>query len=197
MQCADKEYIDSLTDREVVSAILGRDEYITRLYLYGKCYPLFHARYEKYYTDCETCVEFINQMYLYLMTPHEDNPSRCHLSSFKFGCQLTLWLKIVAENYCRQLYKKKLETIELEGGDSFYTESESPNDESINKTDVKVVLDLMPNVRYRNLIRYRYVEEKTNEETAELLGMSMDNYYNKHRLAKEQLRTILRKEGLL
>ena len=56
---------------------------------------------------------------------------------------------------------------------------------------------MMPNSRYRELIRYRYVEEKTNEETAELLGMSMDNYYNKHRLAKEQLKRILRKEGLV
>lgn len=198
MRKVDKEYIDNLTDQEVVSAILNRDEYVTRLYLYGKCYPLFQARYEKYYTDCETCVEFINQMYLYLMTPREDNPMKCHLSSFKFGCQLTLWLKIVAENYCRQLYKKKVDTVELgEGGDSFYTGAESPNTEGINKTDAKVVLELMPNERYRNLIRYRYVEEKTNEETAELLGMSMDNYYNKHRLAKEQLKMILRKEGLL
>jgi hypothetical protein len=43
----------------------------------------------------------------------------------------------------------------------------------------------------------RYIEEKTNEETAIVLGMTMDNYYNKHRLAKAQFSNILRKEGLL
>ena len=41
------------------------------------------------------------------------------------------------------------------------------------------------------------LEEKSNEETAEILGMSMDNYYNKHKLAKEQFAKILRKEGLI
>ena len=35
---------------------------------------------------------------------------------------------------------------------------------------------------------------KTNEETAKELGMSMENYYNKHKLAKEQYERIYRKE---
>ena len=56
---------------------------------------------------------------------------------------------------------------------------------------------MMPNLRYRNLIELRYVKEKTNEETADILGMTMDNYYNKHKLAKAQFCNILRKEGLL
>ena len=41
------------------------------------------------------------------------------------------------------------------------------------------------------------VEVVANEETAELLGMSMDNYYNKHKLAKEQFTNVLKKEGLI
>ena len=90
-----------------------------------------------------------------------------------------------------------MDTIEFVGGDRFDTDSISLDEETINKRDAGVVLDMMPNLRYRELIRYRYVEDKTNEETAELLGMSMDNYYNKHRLAKEQLKRILRKEGLV
>lgn len=46
-------------------------------------------------------------------------------------------------------------------------------------------------------LELRYVEEKTNEETAMVLEMTMDNYYNKHKLAKAQFCNILRKEGLL
>ena len=69
--------------------------------------------------------------------------------------------------------------------------------EKLNQGDVYTLLSMMHNERYRKLIQYRYLEEKTNEETAILLDMSMDNYYNKHKLAKEQFKNILRKEGLL
>lgn len=189
--------IELYSDRQIVSAILDRDASVTREYLYRKCYPLFNSCFEKYYTDCESCIELINQMYIYLLTPHGEDTSRCPLSTFKFGCTLTLWLKIITENYCRHLFSKKMDTIEFMGGDRFDIDSISLDEETINKRDARVVLEMMPNSRYRELIRYRYVEEKTNEETAELLGMSMDNYYNKHRLAKEQLKRILRKEGLV
>ena len=76
-------------------------------------------------------------------------------------------------------------------------DSISPNIECFVQYDVGILLNLMPNARYRDLIRYRYVEEKSNEETAELLGMSMSNYYNKHKLAKEQFISVLKKEGMI
>lgn len=198
MRKADKEYIDSLTDQEVVAAILDRDTRITRLYLYEKCYPLFSACFNKYYTDCESCIEFINEIYTYILYPLPTT-GRCHLGAFGFTCQLTWWLKVVIENYCRQLFKKRIPLNQDEDSESDrkHVISESLDIHSINRMDVEAVLSLMRNSRYRALIRFRYLEEKSNEETAELLGMSMDNYYNKHRLAKEQFATVLRKEGLL
>lgn len=200
MQHEDRQYIESLTDQEIVDAILRRDALITRLYLYEKCYPLFKACYDKYYTDCETCVEFINQIYLLIMTPRKstgDSP----LKKFGFRCTLTMWLKIIAENYCKQLFRTKVDIFESLEIDSdrfvFNNESISIDFRSINVSDVIRVLEMMPNTRYRNLIEQRYVEEKTNEETASILSMTMDNYYNKHKLAKAQFCNILRKEGLL
>lgn len=65
---------------------------------------------------------------------------------------------------------------------------------SIDRMDAEKILSLMSNARYRNLIRIRYLEQKSNEETAEILGMSMENYYNKHKLAKEQYIRVWRKE---
>lgn len=194
----DKSYIESLTDQEVVNAILQRDVKITRLYFYEKCYPLFKSRFDRYYTDCNSCLEFINEIYVYLMTPSL-RTGKCYLSTFGFGCRFEHWLKIVVENYCYQLFKKKLDVID----DSFVDcdrklpETSSINVDNLNRADVNVLLNLMKNKRYRDLIRYRYVEEKTNEETAELLGMSMDNYYNKHKLAKEQFTNVLKGEGLI
>lgn len=198
MKQEDQQYIESLTDREIVDAILQRDTRVTRLYLYEMYYPLFKARYDKYYTDCESCLEFINEIYVYIMTPGPKS-GKCYLASFGFSCRFEHWLKIVVENYCHQLFKKKPEIIDTPDlpGDRITGGSTTIDIESLNHADVNAMLNLMRNKRYRDLIRYRYVEEKTNEETAELLGMSMDNYYNKHKLAKEQFTNVLKKEGLI
>lgn len=200
MNIEDRQYIESLTDSEIVIAILQRDARITRLYFYEKCYPLFKSCYDKYYTDCETCVEFINQIYLLVMTPRKST-GVSPLQTFGFRCTLTMWLKIISENYCKQLFKVKIDFSDSvePSSDRFAKIGDSLEIDfrTIYASDVKKVLEMMPNERYRHLIELRYVEEKTNEETAMVLEMTMDNYYNKHKLAKAQLCNILRKEGLL
>lgn len=72
--------------------------------------------------------------------------------------------------------------------------SEDIDFSNLNYQDALIVLRQMPNKRYSDLIRLRYLEQKTNEETAEALGMTMDNYYNKHKLAKAQYEKVCRKE---
>lgn len=59
--------LDRYTDQEIAQAILRRDTFITKAYLYRKCYPLFKAIYDKYYTDCENPIELINEIYVYTM----------------------------------------------------------------------------------------------------------------------------------
>ena len=191
---------EEMSNQEIVAAILSRDKGITVGYFYRQCYPLFKALYDKYYTGCETPMEFIDEIYVYIMTPGEKT-GRCYLSTFGFSCTLTCWLKIVATNYCRQLFKKRIEFVEAKdievSCDRNQSEPLSSIVEMMNRNDVETILDLMPNKRYSSLIRYRYVEDKDNEETADILGMSMDNYYNKHKLAKEQFVKIFKKEGLV
>lgn len=188
--------IDRYTDREIVSAILARDASVTKDYLYGKCWPMFKSVYDRYYTDCAGCFEFINEIYVYIMSPRRDT-GLPKLSTFGFRCTLTTWLKIVCENFCHQLYARRLDTGECDEekivSDDFIEEKAR----AIDRHDVGKILASMPNSRYRRLIEYRYIEEKTNEETAALLGLTMDNYYNTHRRAKAQFRAALRKEGLL
>ena len=200
MSNSEKYKIESMSDRDIVSALLSRNRYVTEAYFYRKCYPLFKACFDKYYTDCENCIEFINEIYLYLMLP---NPEfhESYMQRFSFRCSLTGWLKIIAETYCYQLFRKKGEIIQesLDDTDRFTELADSIPIEhsSFANEDLKHVLAMMPNMRYRELIRLRYVESYSNEETAEKLGMSMNNYYNKHLLAKKQFVTALRKEGLL
>lgn len=192
--------IDELTDLQVAEAILKRSPSVTKHYLYKKCYPLFKSIYDRYYTDCSDCFEFINEIYVLIMTPSKST-GESKLASYEGRCSFPMWLKIVAQNYCRQIFSKKGDFFEesLDGSDRNLSIAESLDEKmsNLDREDVGRILASMPNERYRMLIAYRYVEEKSNEETAEMLGMTMANYYNKHKLAKAQFADQLRKEGLL
>lgn len=192
--------IANLTDQQIVNAILDRDTIVTKEFLYRKCYPLFKSVYDKYYTDCETCIELINEIYVYIMIPQKKT-GISKLAAFGFRCTLTMWLKVVVENYCHQLYARRME---FDWDSDVNSDRNMPNDDSLTENthridmeDVTKILNMMPNQRYRQLIEYRYVDEKTNEETAELLAVTLANYYNMHKRAKAQYCEVLRKEGLL
>ena len=196
--------IDSYTDQEIVEAILNRNTYVTKEYLYKKCYPLFCSIYNKYYTDCESPIELINEIYVYILMPHKDT-HRSKLQEFGFRCTLTMWLKIVTENYCHQLFAKRIPKAQNCDGDDDNLERIAGSVEiEINnlrmeddKEIVQRILGKMPNSRYRRLIELRYLQGKTNEETAAELNMKIDSYYPKHNLAKAQLYTALKKEVII
>lgn len=189
-------------DLKTAQAILQRDKSLTVRYLYGQCYPLFKSIYDNYYTDCETCKEFIDEIYLLIMTPSRKT-GRCRLMSYRGESTLTQWLKVVCKFYCYskfELKNKKPVTEPISKinnpSDRILTKKPSIDDDlsRLNRHDVEVVLALMPNRRYSQLIRLRHVDLLSDKETAEALGMTMDNYYNKHKLAKEMFEKTLRKE---
>lgn len=191
----------------IAKALIARDNIVTKKYLYIQCYPLFKSIFERYYTDCATCKDFIDEMYLVVLSPSKTT-GKCQMENFKGESTLTKWLKTACLFYCYAKFEKRLPTVDIvkfngedadsdsDANDRFIDKRNSINIDfsSINRTDVERILCLMPNIRYRNLIRMRYLEQKSNEETAEALGMSMDNYYNKHKLAKEQYIRVWRKE---
>lgn len=194
-----------LEDLQIANSIIGRDGLVTRQYLYQQCYPLFKSIYDSYYTDCMSCREFIDEIYLVILTPNKTT-GKCQLENFRGESTLTSWLKSVCLFYCYDRFEKKermpkyepLQNMNGEDDKSDRLEAIYGTIEiditSLNREDVLIVLGQMPNERYRELIRLRYLEQKTNEETAAELGMTMDNYYNKHKLAKEQYERIARKE---
>lgn len=191
----------SMSDQEVVQAILDRDKYVTRDYFYKKCYPLFKSVYNEYYTDCETCIEFINDIYVLVMIPGKKS-GKIPLANFNFRCTLTYWLKRVAINHCKRKYKRKprftvASDLSREGELKQFGGTEDIDLTTVNKEDVKKIIDLVKPERFRQIIIHRYLQEKTNEETAQILNMSIDNFYNKHLIAKSKVIDILKKEGLL
>ena len=120
------------------------------------------------------------------------------MSQFDFRCKLSTWLYVVAENYCRQLYARRADIFDknYDVNDRFDLSDQSifMDLQTINMEDLKKILNLMPNQRYRALIEYRYLQGHSNEETAAYLNMNMANFYNKHKLAKAQFVATLRKE---
>ena len=67
---------------------------------------------------------------------------------------------------------------------------------NLNRQDALTIIKQMPNKRYSELIRLRYLELKTNEETAKRIGyVNGATIINKHKLAKEQYERIYRKEA--
>ena len=130
------------------------------------------------------------------------------MENFRGESTLTSWLKTACLFYCYKQFELKERMPKHEPISHPYTkdyEDESDRTDSIygsieidfsnlNRQDALTIIKQMPNKRYSELIRLRYLELKTNEETAKELGMSMENYYNKHKLAKEQYERIFRKE---
>lgn len=188
-------------DKQIVEAMLRRDSRATKDFLYIKCYPLFKAVYDNYHTDCISCLEFINEIYIHILTPEKET-GLCKLQKFRFESSLFTWLKTVCVFYCYKRYKKKsqMETDRIaeffeDDGVRIADISESVTiEDALVKEDVETILNLMPNRRYSMLIRLRYLEELSNEDTASKLGMNMNTYYVKHKLAKEQFVKTLKKE---
>lgn len=188
----------------IVNAILLRDQKVTQQYLYIKCYPLFKSVYDNYYTDCQSCIEFINEIYVHIMSFNKKT-GICKLQTFQFGSTLTTWLKTVAVYYCYEHYRRKQKISIVEekiDTDSYQSDRFSHFaasmyvEESImSRDDIEAILGLMPNKRYSMIIRLRYLEGMSNEETASALQMNMDNFYNKHMRAKKQFNEIVNKEG--
>ena len=193
-------------DKKIAQSLINRDEKVTRKYFYQQCYPLFKSIYDNYYTDCECCKEFIDEIYLLVLSP-SFKTGKCQMENFKGESSLANWLKAACLFYCYKKYKIKQQMPQKENiRNNFDDESESGDREEaiygsieidfndLNKDDANSIIKMMPNKRYSNIILYHYLEEKSNEETAELLGMSLDNYYNKKRLAKQQYIETLKKE---
>lgn len=189
------------TDYAIVDSILRRDPKATVDFFYTRCYPLFKAVYDNYYTDCGSCVEFINEIYIHIMTPDSET-GVCKLQKFRFESTFFTWLKTVCVFYCYKRYNRKSQ-METERISEFFDDDgvrlpvvlDSYNIEhSLQRNDVETILKLMPNRRYSMLIRLKYLEAHSNEETADILGMNMNTFYNKHKSAKEQFVKTLKME---
>ncbi len=188
-------YIASWADTRIVPSLLRYEQLPTAEFFYGKAYPILKSLYDRYTTDCTEVLDFIHEIYIDIMRPRAIK-KRCKLETFNYKCALHNWVGVVAIRYCYACFKRRIPTEELSDSEGFSTAEPSilTNMDRLNHEDVEAILKMMPNERYRKLIRLRYLDGLDNEETAREMGMNMENYYNKHRLAKVQYVQVYLKE---
>ena len=194
-------------DLKIAQALIQHDERVTKMFFYKQCYPLFKSIYDNYYTDCTSVKEFIDEIYIVVLVPSKIT-GKCQMENFRGESTLTSWLKSVCLFYCYKRFERRENFEEISvlqhtsGKKSIVSDSllekygSSEIDfENMNRMDIETLINMMSNKRYRRIIQLRYVEHLSNEETAEALGMTMANYYNKHKLAKAQFVSVSRKEA--
>ena len=194
-------------DLNIAKALIRHDESVTKHFFYRQCYPLFKSIFDNYYTDCTCCKEFIDEIYILVLAPSRTT-GKCQMENFRGESTLTSWLKSVCLFYCYKRFEKR-ENFEKISVLQHSSENKSIDSDSLlekygsseiefdnmNRMDIETLIGMMSNERYRRIIQLRYVEHLSNEETAEALGMTMANYYNKHKLAKTQFLSVSRKEA--
>lgn len=188
-------HVAKMSDPEVVAALLKHLATETAEFFYGKSYPVFKSLHGRYYTDCAEVVDFINEIYIDILSVGKDK-KKCKLENFHYECSLKNWVGIVAIRFCYTRFRRQVPIKNFDDGDRKDPLSASlpSNNPTLDREDVEKILSSMTNKRYSTLIRLRYLEGHTHEETADLMDMTMENYYNKHRLAKVQYLIAYRKE---
>lgn len=202
-------------DLAVAQALLKKDKKVTTEFYYKGCFPIFSCLFRIYETDCESPLELMNQIYMLILSPSK-RTGRCQLENFKGESTLRSWIASVAKYYCYGVFKKKVVSSEVifeAGGDRLKRENtlirKGTNEEIMDddrfgsvemdttnmiKEDFMSLISLMPNKRYAEVIRLFKLENYSNTEVANILGMSMANLYNLKLRAEKQFELVCRKE---
>lgn len=182
----------------MVEWLLKRIGWATNEFLYGKCYPIFKSLHARFYTDCPEIMDFIHDIYIDIIGDRK-RVDTCKLQTFNYQSTLYTWMGVLSSRYCYLKYNRQVYTESFESGDRNFDilVSNQMTENTFDREDLDKIMNMIANDRYRQLIRLHYVEGLSNEETAARLNMSMDVYYNKHRLAKVRFVSALKMEGLL
>lgn len=212
IQHGHKQFI-YLEDIEIAKSLIDRNnkverERITKSFYFEGCLGIFQSFYYNFFTDCECLKELINEVYVAVMAPNASGKRK--IEDFYGESTLKTWIRTVCLHYCCKKYKRGktgpvVAPLHPSAGENEKKDGGSDRNDSVdgsididfssmNRLDVETLLNLMPNTRYRQVIRLRHLKQWSNEDTAKELGVSMDVYYNVHKRAINQFKEVCRKE---
>ena len=169
-----------MTDQEIISSLIARDPKVTSQFFFKDCRPLFLSVIRRVFgAQIVDYDEIISEIYILLM----ENDAK-KLRSFKFESTLYQWLKTIAIRHCL-LLKSKKRVIDDESQEPLNNSHRelSLTDNSQARMDIETLLRQMKNQRYALVIRLLMIEDKTPEDVARQLCVTVDNLYNIKRRA--------------
>ena len=180
-----------MSDKQIIEALIARDERVTQHFFFEKCRPLFLSiiRYVfSYEVDYD---EFVNEFYLHLM---ENDAYR--LRQFQGRSTIYQWMKVIAIRY---FIAKRDSMIDNESKDALLdsvVQNETVDEEKkmTAKMDIEHLFSLMPNRRYVYVIRRLVLQEAEPKVVAQELRTNVDNLYNIKKRAIAALTEIALKE---
>ena len=180
-----------MTDKQIIEALIARDERTTQQFFFGSCRPLFLSiiRYVfSYEVDYD---EFVNEFYLYLM---ENDAYR--LRQFQGRSSIYQWLKVIAIRY---FIAKRDTLIDTNSKDTLLDsalrkEAADSERQMTARMDIERLFALMPNRRYVYVLRRLVLQEAEPQEVARELQTNVDNLYNIKKRAMAALTEIALKE---
>ena len=178
-----------MTDKQIVEALIERDEQVTQQFFFENCRPLFLSIIRYLFSYEVDYDEFVSEFYLYLMERDAYRLRQCEGRSTIYQ-----WLKVTATRY---FIAKRNRMVNMEPSNRGETPSamDSCDQRSqMAKIDMEQLFAQMPNRRYVYVIRRLCLHEADPKVVAEELNISVDNLYNIKKRAMASLSEVALKE---
>lgn len=189
--CPEHHLNTPMTDQEIISSLIAHDPKVTAQFFFKDCRPLFISIIRRVFgNQIVDYDEIISELYVLLM----ENDAR-KLRTFKYESTLFQWLKTIAVRHCLEL-KRRGKVIDNESQESLVNSGKNLSyvESSQAKMDVESLLRQMNNERYALVIHLLMIEEKSPEEVAKQLSITVANLYNIKRRAMKALVEVALKD---
>ena len=183
--------LNNMTDQEIITSLIARDPKVTAQFFFKDCRPLFISIIRRVFgNQIVDYDEIISELYVLLM----ENDAR-KLRTFKYESTLFQWLKTIAVRHCLEL-KRRGKVIDNESQEPLVNSGKNLSyvESSQAKMDVESLLRQMNNQRYALVIHLLMIEEKSPEEVAKQLSITVANLYNIKRRAMKALVEVALKD---
>lgn len=172
---ATRKQRQTMTDQQIIEALIAKSETVTRQFFFKSCRPLFQSIIRNVFSYEVDYDELVNELYIYLM---ENDAYR--LRQFEGRSSIFQWLKVTAIRY---FIAKRDNMIDTGAEDPLFdsaVQKEGIDTEKAMtaKMDIERLLSLMPNKRYAYVIKRLIQQEAEPKDVAEELGTNVDNLYN-------------------
>lgn len=163
-----------MTDKQIIEALIARDEMVTEEFFYKNCRPLFLSIIRNVFSYQVDYDEFVNEFYLYLM---ENDSYR--LRQFEGRSSIYQWLKVIAIRYFiakrdKMLDKPSEDTLIDKASKTISVNTEK---QITAKVDIAHLLRIMSNRRYEYVLRRLVLQDADPKVVAKELCTNVDNLY--------------------